>query len=302
MMRLSGRGRLRGDGGFTLVELLVVIGIIAVLIGILLPALSRAREQSRRVVCLSNMRELYNEMRIYATSYKDVCPIGFMQQKAFSYIMFWNNGNPNPKPSQMGLLVAANISKNPKAFFCPSEIMDPQFQYLPNPSNTVPSSNPWPFWTTPRAGCHTRLGYSARPVANWPSNNIPGNLAGVTAADPLFWLPSDGKKHLNLPRFGRLKNVAILADTCYNKPKIIQRHRQGINVLYGNGGAHFVPMTSRTFDKSPWNTFDENTAFATSNNDYFLKDGTFGSDGMSVGTTYIPQSQWTGLWADLDRL
>jgi type II secretory pathway pseudopilin PulG len=59
------------------VELLVVIGIIAVLISILLPAIQKAREAANRVACLSNLRQLGTLYRMYAGQYNDVAPLGF---------------------------------------------------------------------------------------------------------------------------------------------------------------------------------------------------------------------------------
>jgi prepilin-type N-terminal cleavage/methylation domain-containing protein len=64
--------------GFTLIELLVVIAIIALLISLLLPALGRARENSRMVKCSSNIRQVMTSMLYYAHDYK-VIPGAYWQ-------------------------------------------------------------------------------------------------------------------------------------------------------------------------------------------------------------------------------
>ncbi len=70
--------------GFTLIELLVVISIISLLMSIMLPALNRTREMSRRIDCQSNLRQLTLAWQIYATD---------NDEKLCSPETYWNNDN-----------------------------------------------------------------------------------------------------------------------------------------------------------------------------------------------------------------
>ena len=74
-MNLMPLARSRGRLAFTLIELLVVISIIALLIGILLPALAAARNTARGAACLSNIRQLGIASTTYSVDNKDYWPI-----------------------------------------------------------------------------------------------------------------------------------------------------------------------------------------------------------------------------------
>lgn len=72
---MSDKGRwFRMGGGFTLVELLVVIAIIAVLMAILLSAFSHAREKARQSACLSNLRQIAQAMQQSAQEHEGRYP------------------------------------------------------------------------------------------------------------------------------------------------------------------------------------------------------------------------------------
>jgi prepilin-type N-terminal cleavage/methylation domain-containing protein/prepilin-type processing-associated H-X9-DG protein len=99
------RGRQRA--GFTLIELLVVIAIIAILAAILFPVFARAREQARRSVCVSNMKQIGLSLGMYLQDYDEIFPPGGPKS--------WEKGRN---------LLAVQLQpycKNEQIFRCPSD-------------------------------------------------------------------------------------------------------------------------------------------------------------------------------------
>lgn len=118
----------RLPNGFTLVELLVVIGIIAVLISVLLPALNRARAQANFTKCLSNQRQLLTALIMYCNDNRGVFPSG--PQKGPTKTYYADNGptaenpfslNRNEADGPQWLAKYAVGNERAPLMFCPSD-------------------------------------------------------------------------------------------------------------------------------------------------------------------------------------
>ena len=84
----------QNQGAFTLIELLVVIAVIALLMGILLPALSLVRNLGKRVVCQNNLHQCVAAMFMYAGDFDDALPIGsIIDRTAPGYAASWEQAD-----------------------------------------------------------------------------------------------------------------------------------------------------------------------------------------------------------------
>jgi prepilin-type N-terminal cleavage/methylation domain-containing protein/prepilin-type processing-associated H-X9-DG protein len=230
--------------GFTLVELLVVIGIIALLISILLPSLNRARETANRVKCASNLRQIGQAILLYSNENRGSYPKTFGQIAA-AVTPTWGTGNvAQSDPFLNGSGVANNDVTaalylllrtqdiTAEVFTCPSS--NGEKWDFGGGANTALN---WSNWNS-TAGVKKNLSYSYQNP--YPDNNaINSGFKLNNSLTAEFAVASD----INPGTVGQNDNVLSVdttsSATLMRAGNSNNHDEDGQNVLYGDGHVEF---------------------------------------------------------------
>ncbi|RMD81307.1 MAG: DUF1559 domain-containing protein [Lentisphaerae bacterium] len=108
---------------FTLIELLIVITIITILVALLLPSLSNARELARRQVCANNLRQISIAFKLYCDENDGVTPESYWRKPWCAHLL-------------------ENTLREPRSLICPSDLATP-LCYAGNQHNIQVNNSPW---------------------------------------------------------------------------------------------------------------------------------------------------------------